>query len=254
VNAFGSASPDFSAVAIGGIPGSPGASQTLLATPGGLYNYLNSPGYKGDIYIADHFVNSGGVHVEAVDFNPAYTVRTAAFGTFTLGTDGTWMDHFLFSALPGQPFYEFAGYSTNTQTEAGSFPHLSFYTTLDWKYHHWEMLLGDTYMSSMIDIGTPSGGRTYAPANYLINHPAVPVSYYTSWDLQFAYTFDRAAAGRISSLLKGMRFAVGVNDLFNRMPPYAGISQAAGNNNNNVDVATYSAIGRLVYFTADFKF
>jgi iron complex outermembrane receptor protein len=254
VNALGSASPDFSAVAIGGIPGTPGASQALLAAPGGLYTYLSSPGYKGDIYIADHFVNSGGLHVEAVDFNPAYTIRTPGYGTVTLGTDGTWMDHFLFSALPGQPFYEFAGYSTNTQTEAGSFPHLSFYSTVDWKLNQFEAVLGNSYMSSMIDIGTPAGGRTYSPANYLLTHPAVPVDYYTSWDLQLAYTVEKTAAGRVSSWLRGMRFAVGVNDLFNRMPPYAGISQAAGNNNNNVDVAAYSPIGRLVYSTVDFKF
>jgi len=164
------------------------------------------------------------------------------------------MDHFLFSALPGQPFYEFAGYSTNTQTEAGSFPHLSFYTTLDWKYHSWEAILGNSYMSTMTDVGTPSSGLTYAPSNYLLTHPAVPISYYTSWDFQLGYTFERQSLQRFFSWLKGMRFAVGVNDLFNRMPPYAGISQAAGNNNNNVDTSEYSPIGRLLYVTGTMKF
>jgi iron complex outermembrane receptor protein len=241
-------------VAIGGIPGTPGSSQTLLATPGGLYNYVNSPGYKGDIYIADHFINSGGLHVEAFDFNPEYTVHTDAMGTFTLGTDGTWMDHFLFSAIPGAPFYEFAGYSTNTQTEAGSFPHLSFYTTLDWKYHEFETVIGNTYMSSMTDVGTPASGLTYAPANYLLTHPAVPISYYTSWDLQLNYTVSKATARRLGGWLRGFQFGVGVNDLFNRMPPYAGISQAAANNNNNADVTEYSPIGRLYYVSGTVKF
>jgi iron complex outermembrane receptor protein len=254
VNALGSASPDFSAVAIGGIPGTPGSSQTLLAAPGGLYNYVNSPGYKGDIYIADHFINSGGLHVEAFDFNPEYTFRTESMGTFTLGTDGTWMDHFLFSAIPGAPFYEFAGYSTNTQTEAGSFPRLSFYTTLDWKYHEFEGVIGNSYMSSMTDVGTPASGLTYAPANYLLTHPAVPISYYTSWDLQLNYTVSRATAQRLAGWLRGSTFGVGVNDLFNRMPPYAGISQAAANNNNNVDVTEYSPIGRLYYVSGTVKF
>ncbi len=254
VNALGSASPDFSAVAVGGIPGTPGSSQALLAAPGGLYNYVSSPGYKGDIYIADHFINSGGVHVEAFDFNPQYRIPTTDWGVFTLGTDGTWMDHFLFAALPGAPFYEFAGYSTNTQTEAGSFPHLSFYTTLDWRFHQWEAVLGNQYMSSMIDVGSPTNGMTYAPVNYLINHPSVPISYYTSWDLQLTYTFDKAASGRLWTWLKGMKYGVGVNDLFNRMPPYAGLSQAAANNNNNVDVTEYSPIGRLLYVTASIKF
>jgi iron complex outermembrane receptor protein len=254
VNALGSASPYFSTVAIGGIPGTAAASQTLLAKPGGLYSYVSSPTYKGDIYIADHFVNSGGVHVESFDFNPQYQIHTESAGTFTIGTNGTYMDHFLFSALPGAPFYEFAGYSTNTQTEAGSFPHFSFYTTLDWKFHHWDVTLGNTYDSSMIDIGSPASGLTYAPANYLLNHGATDISYYTAWDLQVAYTVDQAMANRVWGWLAGMQFAVGVNDLFNRLPPYAGLSQANTNNYNNVDTAQYSPIGRLIYFSASVKF
>ena len=42
--------------------------------------------------------------------------------------------------------------------------------------------------------------------------------------------------------------------LFNRMPPYAGLSQAAANNNNNADVAQYSPIGRLLFVSANVKF
>ena len=253
VNSLGSASPYFSGIAVGGIAGTPGASQTLLASPQGLFNYLVGGNYKSDVYITDHFVNSGGVHVESLDISPEYAFPTESCGTFTIGTTGTYLQHFLFSALPGQPFYEFAGYSTNTQTEAGTFPHYSFYTTLTWKDHNWETTLGNTYMSSMTDIGS-AAPLTYAPANYLLTHPAVPVNYYTAWDLQVAYTFDQAAAGRLWGWLKGVKVAVGVNDLFNRMPPYAGLSQAAGNNYNNVDTAEYSAIGRLYFVSASVKF
>ena len=44
------------------------------------------------------------------------------------------------------------------------------------------------------------------------------------------------------------------NNLFNRMPSYAGLSQAAGNNNNNADIAQYSPIGRLLFISANVKF
>ena len=256
VNALGSASPYFSAIAIGAIPGTAGASQTALAAPQGLFNYLVSSAVVGgqtNVYIADHFVNSGGVHVESLDLKPAYIIPTNGFGTFTVATNGTYMDHFLFSALPNAPFYEFAGYSTNTQTEAGSFPHWSFYTTVDWKYHNWSATLGNTYMSSMVDIGS-AAPLTYAPTNYLLTHQAVTVEYYTAWDLQLAYTFDKAAAGRLWGWLKGTRVAFGVNNIFNRMPPYAGLSQAETNNYNNADTATYSPIGRLYYVSAAVKF
>ena len=67
-------------------------------------------------------------------------------------------------------------------------------------------------------------------------------------------TFDKAAAGRMWSWLRGVKFAVGCNDVFNRYGPYAGISQAAGNNYSNVDIATYSPIGRLYYVTGTVKF
>ena len=254
VNALGSASPYFSGIAVGGIPGTAGASQALLAAPQGLFNYLVSGNYHNDIYITDHFVNSGGVHVEALDISVEYAIPTQNLGTFTIGTNGTNLQHFLFAALPGAPFYEFAGYSTNTQTEAGSFSKFSFYTTLDWKYHQWETTVGNSYMSSMTDVGS-AAPLTYAPANYLLNHPAVTVGYYTSWDFQEAYTFEKVQdAGWAGGLLGGVKLAVGVNNVFNRMPPYAGISQAAGNNNNNVDTATYSPIGRLLYVSASLKF
>jgi iron complex outermembrane receptor protein len=255
VNALGSSSPYFSGIAVGAIPGTPGASQTAFASPNGIYNYLVANNYNAsNIYIADHFVNSGGVHVEAYDITPEYSLPTRSMGTFTIGTTGTYLQHFLFSALPGQPFYEFAGYSTNTQTEAGSFPHYSFYTTFDWKYRNWETTIGNNYMSSMIDVGPAPAGKTYAPANYLAVNPAIPVAYYTSWDAQLAYTVDKEMTKRLLGWINGIRVSVGVNDLFNRMPPYAGLSQSAKNNYNNVDTTEYSPIGRLFYVTASLKY
>jgi iron complex outermembrane receptor protein len=253
VNALGAASPYFSGIAVGGIAGTPGASQALLAAPQGLFNYLVSGNYQSDIYITDHFINSGGVHVEALDFSAEYAIPTERLGQFTLGTTGTNLQHFLYATVPGAPFYEFAGYSTNTQTEAGSFAKFSFYTTLDWKYQQWNATVGDSYISSMTDIGS-AAPLTYAPANYLLTHPAVKVNYYTTLDLQLGYTFDPATEGAMSRWFKGTKLSVGVNNVFNRMPPYAGLSQAAGNNNNNVDTAAYSPIGRLLFISASVKF
>jgi hypothetical protein len=117
-----------------------------------------------------------------------------------------------------------------------------------------EAIIGNTYMSSMIDIGTPASGLTYAPANYLLSHPAVSVASYTAWDLQFNYTVNKRTAARLFSWLRGATFGVGCNNVFNLMPPYAGISQAAANNNNNADVTEYSPIGRLYYVQGSVKF
>ena len=248
VNALGSASPYFSAIAVGGLPGQPGSSQTQLASPGGLAAYLVSGTYKNDLYITDHFVNSGGIHVQSFDVRPEFQIHTETVGTWTIGSTGTYLQSYKYQTLPNQPFYEFAGYSTNGQTIAGSMPKYSFYTTLAWKIRDWDTTIGNSYSSSMTDIGSTP------PAVYLATRTPTRIDSYYSWDLQESYTFSQAEAGRLWSLLKGMRVTAGVNNLFNRMPPYAGLSQPSGNNNNNVDVAQYSPIGRLLFVSANVKF
>ena len=248
VNALGSASPYFSAIAVGGLAGQPGSSQALLTAPGGLSNYLTGGSYNNDLYITDHFVNSGGIHVRAVDLRPEYEFHTEAMGTWTIGTTGTFLKSYQYQTLPNQPFYEFAGYSTNGQTVAGSMPRYSFYSTIDWKYRNWETTLGNSYSSTMTDVASTP------PAVYLATHPSVRIDRYFSWDLQESYTFSKADAGRLWAWLHGMQVSIGVNNLFNRMPPYAGLSQNAANNNPNADVAQYSPIGRLFYVTGTLKF
>lgn len=248
VNALGSASPYFSAIAVGGLPGQPGSSQTLLAAPGGLSNYLTGGSYNSDLYITDHFVNSGGIHIRAVDIRPEYEFHTETMGTWTIGTTGTYLKSYQYQTLPNQPFYEFAGYSTNGQTVAGSMPRYSFYTTIDWKFQSWETTIGNSYSSPMTDVATTP------PTVYLATHPSVRIDRYFSWDFQETYTFSKADAGRLWSFLHGVKVSVGVNNVFNRMPPYAGLSQNSANNNSNADVAQYSPIGRLFYVTGTLKF
>ena len=248
VNPLGSASPYFSAIAVGGLPGQPGSSQALLSAPGGLAAYLVGGSYANNLYIADHFVNSGGVHVMALDLRPEYRLHTDTLGTFTFGTTGTYLRSYQYQTLPTALFYEFAGYSTNGQTIAGTMPKYSFYTTLDWHRGAWDTTVGNNYSASVIDVGSTP------PAVYLATRTPTSVKAYYSWDLQETYTVSAAAAARTWSFLKGARLSVGVNNLFNRSPSYAGLSNAASNNNNNADVAQYSPVGRLLYISGSVKF
>ena len=71
---------------------------------------------------------------------------------------------------------------------------------------------------------------------------AQSVSAYSVWDVSGGYT--------ASKVLKGLRVRVGVNNVGNKMPPLA--PQAF--TDNNVDVATYSPIGRLYFATVEVKF
>ena len=252
VNNLGSASPYFRNAAIGNIPGGPGASQALLAAAGGLKSYVTSAGYANDLYILDNQANSGAVHVQAMDLSLDYELPATSFGHFTVSTTGTYLKSFQVQRLPTDVIYEYAGYSTNGQTMAGTFPKYSFYTSIEWKNGNWGALLANSHVSSTTDI---LSGQI--PALYLAN-PATPpvteVAAYNTFDVQGSYTFGKKDAGNLWSYLKGLKVTVGVNNLGNKMPPLAPKAQPAGSNNNNVDVAQYSPIGRLVYFAGNVKF
>ncbi len=248
VNANGSASIYFGSIAVGGLAGQPGSSQALLATPGGLLNYLVSGNYNNDIYITDRFINSGGIHVKTYDFRVEYRHRTTDMGIWTFSTNGTYLQSYQFQTLPANPFFEFAGYSTNGQTIAGSMPKWSFRTTIDWTMKSWEVVLADTYSTGMTDIGTTP------PATFLVGKTPTGISPYQALDFQTSYTFDKAAAGQMWSLLRGLKLTVGLNNLMNRMPPAALLSQNPLNNNPGADVAQFSPIGRLFFFSGSVKF
>jgi len=252
VNNLGSASPYFRNAALGNIPGGAGASQALLTAPGGLKSYVTGSGYANDLYVLDNQANSGTVHVKAMDLSLAYELPATSVGQFTVSTTGTYTKSFLVQRLPTDVVYEYAGYSTNAQTMAGSFPKYSFYTTVEWSKGNWAAQLGSTYVSSMTDI---LSGQI--PALYLANPATPPVSKvasYQTFDLQASYTVGKKDAGAMWGYLKGLKLTVGVNNLGNKMPPFAPKSQPAGSNNNNVDVAQYSPVGRLVYFAGSVKF
>lgn len=248
VNTLGSASPYFSAISVGGFPGQPGASQAFLTAPQGLYNYVVSPAYNKDIYILDHFVNSGTVKIDAYDIDAEYEWRTASAGKFSVSTAATYLQHFEVQDLPGAVLYEDAGYSTNGKTMSGTLPHWKFYSTLEWQHQGWSAVVGNTYFESTTDINNGA-----IPSVWLATHAPTRVASYTSWDAQVGYSFSDAQAPHWRSL-RGWEVQVGVNNAFNRMPPFAPLSNAASGNNNNVDVATYSPIGRLWYVAATLKF
>lgn len=246
VNTLGAASPFLRNVSIGNLPGLPGASTAALTAPYGLYNLLISGNYKGNLYILDNFINSGGLHETLTDINIQYELPTRTLGKFTFGTQGTYMRSFMFAMTPTDLFYEYAGYST-AAAKTGTFPHYAFYSTVDWNYKNWEVLVGNKYLSRLTDV---QNGQF--PAVYLATHPAVTVNYYTTIDLQLTYTLNKVAAGRMWNYLKGLSFTVGVNNLFDRFPPPAPLSWTL--DQVLVDASTYSPVGRLFFFSGKLKF
>ena len=238
VDQLGTASPFFHQFAFGAFPGQPGA--TPVTAPGQISSFLQAGGTPSDLHIVDYFVNLGGARIKATDLTVDYLRPTERFGTLEFSTTGDLLSSYEFQALPGQPFYEYAGYATFVGAGSqGTLPKYRFYTTAEWSRGPWDVFLGNTYIPGVTDIG--GGGAIFATSKTL---KPVPVSRYFAWDLHVSYT------GHFQSRLQQVRLSVGVNNLFNRMPPQS--SQAF--TDANVDTGTYSPIGRLVYVTASARF
>jgi iron complex outermembrane receptor protein len=232
VNTLGAASPFFTNLAIGAFPGQSGATNPF-ATPGALLAYLtNSATGKGDptkaanLYAVDQFRNLAVLHEKSWIVGIDYTIPTGTLGSFELATSGAIFDSFEFLALPGQAWIQYAGKATNAGVFGGTLPKYRFYSTVDWTYGDFHVTLGNTFTSAVDDTG-PNG----------ISAP-LPVSSYITFDARAAYEIHPAA-------LKSLRFALGVNNFTNRMPPLAPRTFT----DNNADVSTYSPIGRLFYGT-----
>lgn len=227
VNTLGSASPYFPNLAIGNFPGLAGASNPFAA-PGALLTYLTNPATgTGDptkaanLYLIDRFENNAELLEESWNLGATYTIPTDRAGIFTVGSTGSIFDSFNFQGLPGQAYIQYAGHATNAGVFGGTLPKYHFYTTFDWGYEDFDLGVANTYLSAVTDTG-PNG-----------NLAPLPVSRYSAWDARAAYSWGKFKA------------AVGVNNLTNRMPPLAPRTFT----DNNVDVATYSPIGRLIYAT-----
>lgn len=241
VNQSGSASPFAGNVAKGNFPGMPGA--TPFANAGDLLAYLRAdPNNSLNVYAIDRFMNLGGVRVRSFNFSGDYTIDSASSGVFTVGTVGTIFQSYAFQALPYQKFYEYAGTATNGGTGVqGTLPKYRFYTTLDWQRGPWNATVANTYVSAVTDIGP--GGIVFENSTTL---KAVPVRAYTTWDVRGAYK-----GGTIPMLkAKSWMAVVGMNNVFNKMPPLA--PQAF--TDNNADVATFSPLGRFVYANLQMTF
>jgi len=240
VDQSGAASPFAGNLAQGNFPGLPGA--TPFTHPGDLSAYLKAnPNNALNVYAIDRFMNLGGVKVKVFNASGEYAIDLKDQGTLTVGTVGTIFKSYRFQALPYQKYYEYAGTATNGGTGVqGTLPKYRFYSTLNWERGNWNATLGNTYISSVTDIG--AGGIVFETSTTL---KRVPVSSYMSWDARVGYGSD-AGGG----FIKTWSLALGVNNIGNRMPPAA----AQAFSDNLADVASYSPIGRLVYLQGKVSF
>ena len=251
VNQNGAASVFAGNIARGNFPGLPGA--TPFANPGDLRAYLAAdPANYNNVYAIDRFTNLGGIRVKTLNGTIDYVVETSHAGTFSFNSTVALFISYRFQALPSQKFYEYAGTATNGGTGVqGVLPKFRSYSSVNWGYHGFDLTIANTYVSAVQDLG--AGGITYetnaarTPATAFAGR----IKPYTAFDLRLAYAV-RDRDGTPS----GFSIALGVNDVFDRMPPVSTnvFTPSAAYTDNTADVSTYSPIGRLIYVQAGIKF
>ena len=243
VEQLGPASPYVAQVGFGTFPGESGFRGITRA--GELGDYLRAGNSPQQIYLFDGNVNIAGQKVKALDVAIDYEMPNETFGKITVGTTGTFFLDYKFQALPSQAYYEYAGHTTNGGTGSqGTLPGYRFYTTVQWEKGPWGVLVGNTYIPEVSDIGT--GGIGFATSTTLRR---VPVESYSDFDLQISYQIPAMGDG-LGRHLEGLVLTVGSNNLFNEPPSLA--PQAW--NESNLDVSTYGVIGRLIFAKVDYKF
>jgi iron complex outermembrane receptor protein len=262
VNAKGAASQFFGNIAKGAFPGSPGA--VGFTNPGDVLAYVTNGanvvgGNYPNLYMIDRFTNLGQIKIRSLNVNLDYNTPTESSGTFSIATQAAFLLSYKFQAIPGQPIYEFSGTTTQGGGAQGTLPKFRAYTTLGWNKGHWDAGLGHSFIAAVRDIGT--GGLSYdLNFNRVGQTTFFPgsVGAFTAWDLRLGYHTSTD-----SSKAKGLSVTAGINNLFDEMPSVStNISPAAGaaagatawRAENNADVSTYGAIGRLVYLSAAYKF
>ena len=251
VNQNGAASLFAGNIAKGNFPGQPGA--TPFANPGDLRAYLAAdPANYANVYAIDRFTNLGGIRVKSVNATVNYSVPTSRYGNFEVSSAMAYFVSYRFQAIPSQKYYEYAGTATNGGTGVqGILPRFRSYTTVDWSYGNFDVVLGNTYVSALHDLG--SGGITFE-TNAAKTPPssfAGRIKPYVAFDLRVAYQVkDRD--GHPS----GFSLAAGANDIFDRMPPVSSsvFTPSAAYTDNTADTSTYSPVGRLIYVQASVKF
>ena len=219
VETLGPASKYASWVRIGGFAGTP------IAAPGDISKAVDAAnGSFLPIYLTSFSENFESAKQDGVDLSIDYNREVGSVGKLNIGFDGVWFHSFTVDGT------EYVGTTNgNASLNGGTIPRWRGTLRTSWERNGWMAGIGVTHIPSVMDT---------------VADPAAHVASFTSWDVFGRYRFTEIHA------LKGLTVRVGVNNIFDRMPPLA----PAAWTDANADTSTYGALGRVVYVDASYKF
>jgi iron complex outermembrane receptor protein len=179
-----------------------------------------------NIYVTNLLVNLASVKQDGVDATVKYVYNDDNVGRFEFNSNFAIYAHYSTIGIPGTAAEEDVGQSS---VLSGTIPRWSNYTSVDFTRGSYHAAIGERYIPSVTDNvdGTTVG------------------SWYTT-DLSADYTF-----GANLRYLGGARLTLGVNNVFNKMPP---VDPTIYGSYSNADIGTYNPIGRFIYADLKFKF
>ncbi|HEX7910620.1 MAG TPA: TonB-dependent receptor [Paraburkholderia sp.] len=180
------------------------------------------------LYKVIPYSNLGYLDTNGFEGTFRQSLPTKTAGTFTLSADWAYVDSFKIG-FPGAAPKNGAGNNfTITQPFGGSFPRWRGNTTLDWTYHKFDAALTWQF--------------TGPYAQNLLPEPN-KVGSYSQFNLMMTYTG-----------IKNWTIYGGINNIFNRTPPYDPIFANGTLNQTGYDESLYSYIGRFAQIGATYKF
>ncbi|WP_246793228.1 TonB-dependent receptor [Burkholderia perseverans] len=182
------------------------------------------------IYKVIPYQNLGYLDTNGFESTFRQAVPIKGLGTFTLSGDWAYVKNFKIGS-PGSAPVDGAGNNyTLTQPFGGSFPRWRGNTTLDWSYHRWDAALTWQF--------------TGPYAQNLFPAPAPDkVGSYSQFNLMVTYTG-----------FKNWTIYGGIDNIFNRTPPYDPIFANGTLSQTGYDQSIYTYIGRFAQIGATYKF
>lgn len=179
---------------------------------------------RGDITkILATRLNIGAREVRGFDLAMRYEHTSEAVGQLRWSLNSSHIQRYLNQAAPGSPTDDLAGTFVDAASGgAGSLPQWKANSGIYWKKGRWESGYTVHFVSDLEETFTLDDSRVTRT-----------IQSWTTHDLQLAYAIPA-----------GLRFAIGIDNLFDREPPFAATAF-----NDNFDGRTYDLSGRYWYTT-----
>ena len=228
VESLGTASPFAQYVHVGSPsgPGVTGPGQLSISNPTTIF--VNVP-----------LVNLPSQADKGIDVTLNYVVTTQSAGRFKFSSTATIWNSYLLQEIPTENYYQYAGTATGGGSSSqGTIPRWRTYTTLEWKVGAFDAVVGHTYIPSVVDLG--SGGSSASTPQM--------VGEFQQFDAIIGADLSSAGFWKWAGKPE---LRVGVNNIFNRMPPVAPNAFPA----TNADIGDYNGpIGRLWFVEAKYRY